>query len=209
MSDGFYVQYGCGFSAPDGWLNFDASPTLRFERSPIGFLYTRNAKRFPLEVRYGDITRGLPIPDGSCRGVYCSHILEHLALEDCDRALANSFRYLQPGGLFRVVLPDFAAYVNEYVKDCSERAALVFMESSSLGRTRRARGIVGLLGEWLGNSAHLWMWDERSLAARLREHGFVNIRRAIYGDSEDQRFAEVENPDRFIDALAMQCARPR
>ena len=209
MSEGFYVQYGCGFSAPDGWLNFDASPTLRFERSPIGFLYTRNAKRFPLEVRYGDITRGLPIPDGSCRGVFCSHILEHLALEDCDRALANSFRYLQPGGLFRVVLPDLAAYVNEYVKDCSERAALVFMESSSLGRTRRARGIVGLLGEWLGNSAHLWMWDERSLAARLREHGFVNIRRAVYGDSEDQRFAKVENPDRFIDALAMQCARPR
>jgi hypothetical protein len=53
------------------------------------------------------------------------------------------------------------------------------------------------------------MWDERSLAARLREHGFVNIRRAAYGDSDDPRFAAVENPDRFIDALAIQCARPR
>ena len=51
MSDGLYVQYGCGLSAPAGWMNFDASPTLRFERSPIGFLYTRNRERFPRNVR--------------------------------------------------------------------------------------------------------------------------------------------------------------
>jgi len=47
MSD-IYAQYGCGWSAPDGWRNFDASPTLRFVRLPIlGRLYSRNEKRFP------------------------------------------------------------------------------------------------------------------------------------------------------------------
>jgi hypothetical protein len=209
MGGGLYVQYGCGFSAPDGWLNFDASPTLRFERSLVGFLYPRNGARFPRGVRYGDIVRGLPIHEQSCRAVYCSHVLEHLALEDCDRALANSFRYLEPGGVFRLVVPDFAAYIESYLQDLSDQSALVFMESSGLGRTRRSRGIEGLLRGWLGNSEHRWMWDERSMAARLRHHGFVNIRRATYGDSDDARFAEVENPDRFIDALAMQCARPR
>jgi Methyltransferase domain len=209
MSGGLYVQYGCGFSAPDGWLNFDASPTLRFERSPIGFLYTRNGNRFPNGVRYGDIISGLPIPDGSCRGLYCSHVLEHLALDDCDSALSHSLRYLAPGGTFRLVVPDFAEYVRSYNQDASDGAAIVFMESSALGRRQRNRGLHGLMQSWLGNSAHLWMWDERSLAARLRQHGFVNIRRAVYGDSDDPRFAEVENPDRFIDALAVQCARPR
>jgi hypothetical protein len=209
MSGGLYVQYGCGFSAPEGWLNFDASPTLRFERSPVGFLYTRNASRFPGGVRYGDIIRGLPISDSSCRGLYCSHVLEHLALEDCDKALAHSLLYLEPGGIFRIVVPDFAAYVRTYNEHASDDAAIVFMESSALGRRQRLRGLQGLLQHWLGNSAHLWMWDERSLAARLRQHGFVNIRRAACGDSEDPRFAEVENPDRFIDALAIQCARPR
>jgi hypothetical protein len=209
MDSGLYVQYGCGFCAPDGWLNFDASPTLRFERSVVGFLYTRNSRRFPRGVRYGDIVSGLPVPDGSCRGVYCSHVLEHLALEDCDRALANSFRHLEAGGVFRLVVPDFAAYVESYLHDSSEGAALTFLESSALGRRKRSRGLEGLAREWLGNSAHLWMWDERSMAARLRDHGFVNIRRAAYGDSEDTRFAEVESPDRFVDALAMQCVRPR
>ena len=209
MSGGLYVQYGCGFSAPDGWLNFDASPTLRFERSPLGFLYTRNGSRFPKGVRYGDVVRGLPIEDKSCRGLYCSHVLEHLALEDCDAALENSLRHLEPGGLFRLVVPDFAVYVQVYNEDASEGAANLFMESSSLGTVRRPRGLRAILQLWLGNSAHLWMWDERSLAARLRQHGFVSIRRAVYGDSEDPRFADVENPDRFIDALAIQCARPR
>ena len=56
-----YLQYGCGWWAPKGWRNFDASPTLRFERLPlIGWLYTRNSQRFPENVEYGDIVKGLP-----------------------------------------------------------------------------------------------------------------------------------------------------
>src|SRR5262249_37961921 len=161
---------------PDGWLNFDASPTLRFERSPIGFLYTRNSQRFPKAVRYGDIVRGLPISSDSVQGLYCSHVLEHLSLADCDRALANSAACLRRGGIFRIVLPDLEQIVRDYVADSSPSAAPNFMYASGLGREARSRGISGLVKEWIGNSAHLWMWDERSLAARLREHAFVDIR---------------------------------
>lgn len=86
-----YVQYGCGWSAPKKWRNFDASPTLRFERTPIiGKLYTRNNSRFPENIEFGDIVSGLPIPNNSCKGVYCSHILEHLSLEDFRLALKNT-----------------------------------------------------------------------------------------------------------------------
>lgn len=102
-----YVQYGCGWSAPEAWLNFDSSPTLRFERLPlIGKLYTRNARRFPANVRYGDVVKGLPVADKSCDGIYASHVLEHLAFADFEKALTNTFRYLKPGGTFRLVVPD-------------------------------------------------------------------------------------------------------
>jgi len=205
MGEGHYAQYGCGFSAPAGWLNFDASPTLRFERSPIGFLYTRNSRRFPKGVQYGDIVRGLPIAPGSCRGLYCSHVLEHLALDDCDRALANSARYLQHGGIFRIVVPDLAACARAYVNDASAQASIRFLQATGLGLEHRPRGMSGFLQWRIGNSAHLWMWDEHSLAARLRQHGFVDIRRAAFGDAEDPRFAEVEDRDRFEGSLAMQC----
>ena len=88
-----YVQYGCGWSAPINWRNFDASPTLRFERIPIiGKLYTKNDSRFPQNVEFGDIVSGLPIANNSCKGVYCSHILEHLSLEDFKLALKNTHK---------------------------------------------------------------------------------------------------------------------
>ena len=67
-----YVQYGCGWaSASKGWQNFDVSPTLRFERIPlIGKLYTKNNNRFPPNVLYGDIVKGLPVKESSAEAVY-------------------------------------------------------------------------------------------------------------------------------------------
>src|SRR3569623_886783 len=95
-----YVQYGCGWSAPEGWENYDASLTLRWERLPVVGSYTKNAQRFPANVRPGDIVKGLPVPDGSCRGVYASHVLEHLTLADFHQALRNAHRMLEKIGHF-------------------------------------------------------------------------------------------------------------
>lgn len=208
MKTSKYVQFGCGFSAPDGWLNFDASPTLRFERLPVlGKFYTRNARRFPANVVYGDVIKGLPVADGSCQGIYCSHVLEHLALDEFDVTLGNVFRYLQPGGTFRLVLPDLEQLARDYLASQEENAAAQFMGNSYLGVKTRPRGLSGLVRTWLGNSAHLWMWDERSLGAKLRAHGFKEVRRAAFGDAEDKKFNEVEDAGRFANCLAMQCRK--
>ena len=205
-----HVQYGCGWHAVPNWVNFDASPTLRFERIPLlGKMYTRNAQRFDPAVRYGDILRGLPVQENACDGIYCSHVLEHLAASDVDIALRNTFKYLRPGGIFRLVLPDMRQLAEAYLADSSEEAAHRFMRETFLGQEKRPRGMRGFVRQWLGNSAHLWMWDEASMSAKLREHGFVNVRRAQFRDSEDPKFAEVENPERFEGCLGMQGYKPK
>jgi ubiquinone/menaquinone biosynthesis C-methylase UbiE len=128
-----YIQYGCGWSAPQSWRNFDASPTLRFERFPvIGNLYTKNSKRFPSNVEFGDIVRGLPVPNDSCKGVYCSHILEHLSLEDFRLALKNTYKILSPDGYFRLVVPDLEYSVREYMNDLSENSSTNFLRDIGL-----------------------------------------------------------------------------
>src|SRR5690242_17561521 len=100
------MQYGCGLCAPAGWRNFDASPRLRLEAMPvIGALSGRSAVIFPKNVEYGNIVKGLPLAKGSCAAVYCSHVLEHLALNDLRTALRETYRVLAPGGLFRLVVP--------------------------------------------------------------------------------------------------------
>ena len=107
LMSSFFVQYGCGFSAPNSWRNFDASPTLRFERVPVlGRLYTRNSSRFPENVEHSDIVKGLLLSDESCKAIYCSHILGHLSLTDCKIALTNTFRVLRNDSVFRLVVPD-------------------------------------------------------------------------------------------------------
>ena len=203
-----YVQYGCGNSAPETWLNFDASPTLRFERLPLfGRLYTRNAQRFLPNVQYGNIVAGLPIRNSSCNGIYCSHVLEHLSLDDFRRALKNTYAYLRDGGTFRLVVPDLENLARIYLAGSDAEASLRFMQSSCLGRKSRPRSFFAFISEWLGNSAHLWMWDEKSMMLELQRQGFVNIRRAAFGDADDDRFAEVEQEDRFFGALAIQCVK--
>jgi hypothetical protein len=47
-SFGNYVQYGCGMSCPDLWINFDASPRLWLQQLPIvGRAFQRGETVFP------------------------------------------------------------------------------------------------------------------------------------------------------------------
>jgi len=205
----YYAQYGCGFSNPSGWRNFDASPTLRFEKIPIvGRLPTHAKQRFPKGIEYGDVIAGLPLPKASCRGVYCSHVLEHLALRDFRKTLQNSYELLVPGGRFRFVVPDLEKSIRDYVADDSDTASIRFLEETRLGREARNRSLRSFLFDWLGNSQHLWMWDFKSIRIELLAAGFVDVRRAFLGDSEDPEFNNVEDESRWEDALGVECLRP-
>jgi ubiquinone/menaquinone biosynthesis C-methylase UbiE len=203
-----YVQYGSHFCAPENWRNFDASPTLLFERIPmIGRLYTKNDSRFPSNVEYGDIVKGLPISNESCEAVYCSHTLEHLSLEDLRVALQNTYKILKKGGTFRLVLPDLEYEIQKYINDKSPTASINLLKELSLGKERRPKGIIGFLSEWLGNSNHLWMWDFKSLEAELKIQNFTHIRKAYFGDSSEPFFADVENIERWTNCLGIECKK--
>lgn len=213
MKGDLYVQYGCGWCAPEGWLNYDASPTLRLERVPvlgkrISALFSGNPAPFPDAALYGDIVKGLTLHDQTCKGVYCSHVLEHLSLQDLRMALVNTRRLLQPGGLFRLVVPDLEFYIRQYQAHPSPDAAPDFMVKTGLGEVSRRRGFFGLARDWIGNSRHRWMWDYLSLATELGEVGFVNIRRATIGDSQDPKFRSVEDTERWKNCLGIECERP-
>jgi SAM-dependent methyltransferase len=199
-----YVQYGCGLTAPDSWVNFDSSPRLLLERLPgVGqladFLGTR---LFPANIRFGDIVRGLPVLDRSVDAVYASHVLEHLAREDVPAALANTFRILKPGGIFRLIVPDLAWRAELYLRErqAGEAAAADhFLGRCHIGEDRRPTGLVGRLRATFGNSGHNWMYDREQMTYLLQQAGFVDIRPCGIGDSGDPMFDAVEHPGRFTD----------
>ncbi len=205
-----YVQYGCGWSAPLEWTNFDASLTLKWERLPILGRYTKNPQRFPANVRPGDIVKGLPITDESCHGVYASHVLEHLSLDDFQKALRNTYRILLKGGIFRLVVPDLEWSAREYIArlDRGEpNANTSFLYETLLGCKHREHGLIGLAKKLFNTSAHLWMWDEKSMTQALKDYGFRQIRRCRFGDCEDTMFSLVEECGRFERAVAIEARR--
>lgn len=207
-----YVQYGCGLSAPSEWENFDASPTLRIQKIPLVNTLFKNRLNtvFPDNVQYGDIIKGLPVEAESCKGVYCSHTLEHLSLEDFRTALRNTYQILQKGGIFRCIVPDLEAIAKKYISslDQGERSAsIAFFKESLLGVEKRKKGARDLISSFFGNSHHLWMWDYLSLSKELEEAGFINIRRCEFNDCKDAAFAHVEEKGRFVDAVAVECVK--
>lgn len=207
--DRYFVQYGAGLCAPEGWKNYDASPSLRAQKIPIigRIIRKKFGPPFPKSIMYGDIVKGLPIRESSCDGIYCSHVLEHLSLCDFRIAIRNTLSYLKPEGVFRFVLPDLRFLANKYVSHESPESSVEFMKESHLGYLNRPRGLSGLAKSWIGNSLHLWMWDYASISHELYEAGFVNIRRAVLGDSVEPFFCSAETPNRWEDCLGVECKR--
>ena len=212
MAD-LYAQYGCGLSCPDGWINYDASPTLRLQKIPLVGALVRSMSRakFPKNVKYGDIIKGLPLKDGSVKGLYCSHVLEHLAYDDMLIAIKNSYRLLHQDGKFRLIVPDMELicrkYINAIDNNQDPEAVKRMLEESILGIKTRKRGFLNFFTSFFGNANHLWMWDFYAMEKVLSDAGFKNIRPAKFGDSTDQHFSLVESEARFRDAVAIECSK--
>lgn len=208
-----YVQYGCGHSAPKDWINFDSSPTLRIQKIPVigQILKSQLNTVFPSDVRYGDIIKGLPILENSCEGVYCSHTLEHLSLQDFRTALKNTYKILKVGGIFRCLVPDLELSAREYIKSLENGNRLASIEfigaHTLLGIEKRPRGLKGLLSSFFGNSNHLWMWDNKSLSEELKNAGYCDIRICKFNDCEDAMFKHVEDSSRFEYAVSIECRK--
>ncbi|GFO55073.1 hypothetical protein GMSM_20800 [Geomonas sp. Red276] len=88
------VHFGCGRDLLDGFCNVD--------------LYARSAVRL-------DARNRTPFRDGSISFVYSSHLVEHLEPRDLLFHLAECRRILEPGGLLRLAVPDFAAVFRAYL----------------------------------------------------------------------------------------------
>ena len=184
-----FVHFGGSYAgpAPKEFLNFDSSPTLRFEKIPlIGKLYKKNKSYFPKNVIYGDIVKGLPLDENSIKGIYCSHVLEHLALNELRKSLKNVYKLLKKNGVFRAVLPDMKSHSIKYAN--GEISSIEYLKATGLGTLNRNKSFKELIINHFGGSKHLWMWDFSSMKTELLNCGFLKIREASFNDSLNEEF---------------------
>jgi predicted SAM-dependent methyltransferase len=103
---GLKIHLGCGYDVRSGWVNIDSFTVI--PAIPAGETDT-------YAIQW-DLRKPLALEAGSSRYIYSSHFWEHLTFEDGYLLLKDSYRWLEKGGIFRIVLPDlessFRAYIN-------------------------------------------------------------------------------------------------
>lgn len=195
---------GSGPNPVEGWTNVDYAIGARIARVPVVRLLANVTGIFNSDwdssIVIADLRKRFPWDDGVADAVYSSHTLEHFSKMDGEHFLAESVRILKPGGILRVVVPDFAVYIERYRRD--ELKADDFIDDldvafvSSGGFTRR------LAAPYI-QFPHRCMYDEESLVRKCENLGIAASRRQPF-ESDVNGIREVELEKRAVGALIVE-----
>jgi predicted SAM-dependent methyltransferase len=204
------VQFGCGRSIEDGFLNVDGdfrwlSPDMR---NDIVYNYVDRAS--PKLLQH-DLRERMPEALREVEVIYHCHFLEHLPIDLGAIFLTQCYRLLAPGGVMRLVVPDFELWCKKYV--AKDKDYFQWYKRSYLGvdnpyYVTNGQIFTGMLYNW----GHVMAYDYETLVHLLKSIGFINISQSFWGKSNDAKFAGIEliedgeNQRRF-ESLVIECER--
>lgn len=212
------LNLGCGArvsNSPD-IVNVDRSLFLRLKRASESKVFSRllnpllplflegeRLQRFRScsgrNVLIHNLANGIPFPSASVDMVYDSHMLEHLDRPVAERFLAEARRVLKPGGIHRIVVPDFEKMCRAYLahvdycdanpcrpsdRSDSHDSYIASVIEQSVRREASGmnqRGLMGIVeGFPLGDArrrgeTRQWMYDRVSLKAKLASAGYKDV----------------------------------
>lgn len=167
------LHLGCGADVRTGWINIDLMLT-----APAGFdLSQPNTACISYDLR-----NGLPVPDGCASMVFSSHFFEHLEYWHGKKLMADCYRALQPGGVFRIVLPDYKLFFKAYLD--GDRS---FFESLRYGLVEAE---TATLADFMTYSVyqfgeHRTIYDVERLTTVLKNLGYREVRSSQFDPSID------------------------
>jgi predicted SAM-dependent methyltransferase len=143
------LHLGCGARFIPGYVHIDAVD-------------------FPHVDHQAAIDRLPFIPDDSVELIYACHVLEHFKRNQVAEVLEEWHRVLQPGGVLRLAVPDFAALCR------------VYTQTGDLGL---------VIGPLFGRQNHLYnihynAFDEETLRGLLEQTGFERVHRYDWRGTE-------------------------
>ena len=185
-------------------VNIDWSFYLRIRKNAVlrafAMVFLDEARRrqlstLPAGLMVHDLRKGIPFPDNSIDAVYHSHFLEHLDRQDAPRFLTEVRRVLKPGGIHRIVVPDWEQICREYVylvdrcrnnDEAQQHDSYIsgmveqMVRGEAFGTSRQPpvrRWVENLV---LGNAqqrgeTHRWMYDRINLGCLLADAGYEHI----------------------------------
>jgi len=165
---GLRLNCGCGPNVKEGWINID------------GFAPTADLQL--------DLRRPLPFPPGAAAIIYSEHFFEHLEYPlETGAFLTESLRVLQPGGLFRVGVPDTEWPIIAYATGDARYFRLANERWHPRWCDTRMHNINYHFRQ---GTEHKYAYDYETLAKVLIQAGFSSVTRSEFDpafDSESRR----------------------
>jgi SAM-dependent methyltransferase len=146
----------------------------------------------------------LDFSDGSFDCLFSSHMLEHIPHFKIDAVLKECNRVLKSGGTIRLLCPNLEIFARAYVARESEVFDHLCYEDPTI---RQDLGFGGKLmnflvspgadsflysrnGEPIGGYAHLYCYDFDMMKTLLERHGFGQVVRSDFGQSNIEEMRE-------------------
>ena len=192
------VHLGCFDQQIPGWINTDITPHIFVSRIPaLPFLlhkagllsherYQQHKNDVFRNVFYLNATAKFPFEKCTVDYVFCSHFLEHLYPVGAQFCIAEVFRILKQGGIFRVAVPDLDAIIMKYNPTKSDEFCQGFFEA----KQKRDK------------NQHHWHYNEIALSRILREAGFRKVYRCEFqqGNCVDVEIIDNRSESLFMEA---------
>lgn len=152
---------------PPEWLNLD-----------ILDLYEA-ARARGCNFQQVDVTKGLPFGDESVDRINCSHLIEHLTVDEGMAFLKECYRTLKPDGVIRICAPDTRKLVDAYIQgdmdkfnpDQPDEYKQALSQSDKFWRILTA--------------GHKTCYDTTSISCSLELAGFKNVKVADFDEEVD------------------------
>jgi len=176
-----YLQLGCGDDLLEGFLNTD-------------YFLNRKADA-ALDMRFP-----LRFPDNTWKGLYAHHVVEHIDYIDARRLFQEIRRILQPGGIFRMVVPDLSLFLQRYLDQGRREEIFSLLPPDAMQSLKNDFDVqtpmemVDYIFRDNKFNRHLSAWDWETAELRLREAKFSRVIRQDVNKSLDQNLSGHDKP---------------
>jgi len=198
------LNLGCGLNAPSGWINIDASFTAKLSKWKWFYIALCKIMKikptiWPKNIMIVDVRNGLPFPDNSIWAIFSSHMLEHMNYEEANFVIKECYRVLCKDGVIRIIVPDLYQITKRYIDlithDPKGEHSQNYLKDLGIQEPSQ-KGIKKVIFKIFSHSTHKHIYDEWSLKELLEKHGFININRKVYGQSNISDIKRVEDKER-------------
>jgi len=189
------VNFGCGMTPTDGWVNYDNSFAIKLANSSFLYLLAKSLRLLTLEqiknvewnkkhkIYFADATKKIPLKDDSIECLYTSHMLEHISREGAVFFLREAVRVLKVGGVLRVAVPDLRLAINDYLakEDADSFMKGIYVEAQPIKKMKDKFKLFVT-----GYRHHQWMYDGKSLSLLMKNSGLRNVKVYQKGETSIQ-----------------------